>query len=159
MEAVAARQLGLGVSQFGLRATLLRLYNPRTKKGLWNVLRHAAGIRRTTELLETVETFFARVGEAADFRRGSREARVREPELVPDTLGPALADLGGLAAEAAGKVEDEPTRAELADLARRLESSRRGVAAFLGQDQRRPRLLGGKNRQDRIVPFAERRAD
>ena len=133
VEAVAARQLGLGVSQFGLRATLLRLYNPRTKKGLWNVLRHAAGIRRTTELLETVETFFARVGAAADFRRGSREARVREPELVPDTLGPALADLGGLAAEAAGKVEDEPTRAELADLARRLEGSRRGVAAFLEQ--------------------------
>lgn len=133
VEAVAARQLGLGVSQFGLRATLLRLYNPRTKKGLWNVLRNATGIRRTTELLEAVETFFTRVGEAADFKRGGREARVREPELVPDTLGPALADLCGLAAEAAGKMEDEPTRAELNDVARRLDGSREGISAFLDQ--------------------------
>lgn len=131
VEAVAARQLGLGVSQFGLRATLLRLYNPRTKKGLWNVLRNATGIRRTTELLEAVETFFTRVGEAADFKRGGREARVREPDLVPDTLGPLLADLGGLAVEAAGKMEDEPSIAELLDVARRLEGSRNGIRSFL----------------------------
>lgn len=133
VEAVAARQLGLGVSQFGLRATLLRLYNPRTKKGLWNVLRHGAGIRGTTDLLEAVEVFFGRVGAAADFRRGGREARVREPELVPDTLGPALAELGALTLEATVKLEDEATRAELSDLARRLEGARESIGAFLEQ--------------------------
>lgn len=138
VEAVAARQLGLGVSQFGLRASLLRLYHPRTKKGLWTVLRDGAGVRRTTETLEAVETFFARVGEAADFRRGgSREARVREPGLVPDTLGPALGELTALLGEAAGRGvarDDEPTRAELADVARRLEAARAGIRTFLEQD-------------------------
>ncbi|MBV9126764.1 MAG: ATP-dependent DNA helicase, partial [Verrucomicrobia bacterium] len=133
VEAVAAKQLGLGVSQFGLRATLGRLYNPRTKKGLWSVLRDAEGVRRTTNVLEETEKFFDRVGQAADFKRAGREARVREPELVPDTLSSGLDALRAQVAETARTLADEPTRAELADVARRLGAMREGVATFLRQ--------------------------
>ena len=93
VEAVAAKQIGLTVSQYGLRTALQRLYHPRTKKGLWTVLRHAEGVRATTELLEDVDAFFARVDERVEFKRGGRECRIREPELVPDTLGPGVGPL------------------------------------------------------------------
>ena len=33
IEQVASRQIGIGISQYGLRATIQRLYNARSKKG------------------------------------------------------------------------------------------------------------------------------
>ncbi len=133
VESVAARQIGLGISQYGLRIALQRLYNPRTKKGLWTVLRHATGVRTTGELLDDVDIFFQRVDERVDFKRGGRECRIREPELVEDTLGPGLFALSELAAEQAEKIKDEITRAELGDLARRLGAAAEGVDMFLAQ--------------------------
>src|SRR5205085_2970831 len=37
VEQVASKQIGIGVSQYGLRSTIQRLYNARTKKGLFTV--------------------------------------------------------------------------------------------------------------------------
>ena len=134
VEAVAAKQIGLGVSQYGLRAALQRLYHPRTRKGLWTVLRHAEGVRMTTELLEDLEAFFDGVGRRVDFGRGGRECRVREPGLVHDTLGIGLDNLCGLIGDAALRVQDdEITRAELADIGRRLTDARDGITTFIDQ--------------------------
>ncbi len=134
VEGVAARQIGLAVSQYGLRQNLQRLYNPRTKKGLWTVLRHAEGVRLTAELLEDVEGFFDKIGQQVDFGRGGRECRIREPGLVADTLGTSLDHVCGLIGEAALRVQDdEITRAELADLGRRLSDARDNVATFIDQ--------------------------
>ena len=134
VEATAARQIGLGVSQYGLRNALQRLYHPRTKKGLWTVLRNAEGVRTTSELLEEMEVFFQDVDRRVDFKRGGRECRVREPDLVHDTLGPALDRLCGLVGEASVRItDDDITRAELSDLGRRLESARQGIATFIDQ--------------------------
>jgi Rad3-related DNA helicase len=38
IEQVASRQIGLSVSQYGLRYALQRLYNPKTQKGMMQVL-------------------------------------------------------------------------------------------------------------------------
>lgn len=133
VESVAARQIGLAVSQYGLRVSLQRLYNPRTKKGLWTVLRHAVGIRTTGELLDDIDDFFQRIDGRLEFKRGGRECRIRSPELVPDTLGPGLFALSELTAEAADKLKDEITKAELNDLSRRLGASAESVDTFLAQ--------------------------
>ena len=133
VEATAARQIGLGVSQYGLRSALQRLYHPRTKKGLWTVLRHAEGVRATSGLLADLEDFFAKIEARSDFRRGGREFRVREPGLVPDSLGPSLEHLYGLVGEAAAQVEDDLTRSELGDLGRRLLAAREGITVFIDQ--------------------------
>ena len=133
VEATAARQIGLGVSQYGLRNALQRLYHPRTKKGLWTVLRHAEGIRTTGDLLADMEDFFGKVDARSDFKRGGREFRVREPGLVPDSLGPSLEHLYGLVGEAALKIEDDITRSELGDLGRRLLAAREGITVFIDQ--------------------------
>src|SRR6266481_739855 len=42
VEQVASRQIGIGISQYGLRSTIQRLYNARTRKGLFTVMRDAA---------------------------------------------------------------------------------------------------------------------
>ncbi len=58
IESVAARQIGLGVSQYGLKQALFRLYNPKSKKGLFTVLRDAEAVRETAETIEMVDRFF-----------------------------------------------------------------------------------------------------
>ena len=133
VEAVAAKQIGLAISHSGLRHALQRLYHPRTKKGLWTVLRHGEGVRETSELLEEADAFFERVEQSIDFKRGGCDARIREPGLVSDTLGRGLDRLRGLVLNAAATVDDDMTRSELGDLGRRLLAAREGITTFIEQ--------------------------
>src|SRR5688500_12698613 len=92
VEAIAARQIGLGVSQYGLRYALHRLYNPKTRKGIFQLLRRPDAVREVSAMLDELEAFFERVGARADFRKG-REFRVRAPDFVDDSLTAPLARL------------------------------------------------------------------
>jgi len=132
LEAVASRQIGMSVSQFGLKYSLQRLYNERTKKGLFTSLRHPEGVREVTALLEEADRFFDQVVEHSSFSKG-REYRVRQPELVPDTLTARLAQVQALIVSVLKNVEDEMTKAELQDLGRRVREARLGIATFLSQ--------------------------
>src|SRR5207244_1291967 len=79
VEQVASKQIGVGVSQYGLRSTVQRLYNARTRKGLFTVMRDAAGVRLAAELIDDLEKFFDALESKSDFRKG-REFRVRDVE-------------------------------------------------------------------------------
>src|SRR5207244_172836 len=68
VEQVASRRVGVGVSQYGLRSTIQRLYNARTRKGLFTVTRDAEGVRLAAELVDDAETFFAAVESKCDFK-------------------------------------------------------------------------------------------
>jgi ATP-dependent DNA helicase DinG len=133
VEAVAARQIGIGVSQYGLRYALQRLYNPKTKKGLFQVLRRPDGVREVASILEELEAFFERVGQRADFRKG-REFRVRHPDFVEDSLTGPLAKLQQMIVQCVRTMEDEIMKSELQDLGRRVRDARGNIAAFLKQD-------------------------
>src|SRR5437868_7801802 len=61
IEQTASRQIGIGVSQYGLRSTIQRLYNARTGKGLFSVTRDAAGVTLAGTLVEEVDRFFAAI--------------------------------------------------------------------------------------------------
>src|SRR5213082_3853307 len=67
IEQVASRQIGIGVSQYGLRATIQRLYNARTRKGLFTAMRDAEGVRLAAELIDELEGFFALIESNSDF--------------------------------------------------------------------------------------------
>lgn len=131
VEAIAARQLGLAVSQYGLRQALLRLYNPKTKKGLFQVLRQPDAVRATSEALERVEEFFERVGERSDFSEKRREIRVREPDYVEDTLTEPLMALQARVVQLVRDQDDEVLKGELQDLGRRVRDARAALASFL----------------------------
>lgn len=131
VEAIAARQLGLAVSQYGLRQALLRLYNPKTKKGLFQVLRQPDAVRATSEALERVEEFFERVGERSEFSEKRREIRVREPDYVEDTLTEPLMALQARVVQLVRDQDDEVLKGELQDLGRRVRDARAALASFL----------------------------
>ncbi len=133
VEQVAARQIGIGVSQYGLRYALHRLYNPKTKKGLFQALRNVEGVREVADGLDEIEKFFQRVSARADFKKG-REYRVREVDIVDDTLTAPLTRLQTLIVKVLKTAEDEALKSELQDLGRRIRDARAGLGAFLKQD-------------------------
>ena len=77
VEQTASRQIGTVISQYLLRATVQRLYNARSKKGLFTVTRDAEGVRLAAEIVDEIDKFFEALGARCDFRKG-REFRVRQ---------------------------------------------------------------------------------
>src|SRR5205807_1304739 len=132
IEQVASRQIGIGVSQYGLRSTIQRLYNARTRKGLFTVMRDATGVRLAGELVDDADKFFSAVDSKSDFCKG-REFRVREPDFVPDTITGGLTALQTRIADVVKRADDEFLKAELQEFGRRIRDARDGIAIFLEQ--------------------------
>jgi ATP-dependent DNA helicase DinG len=132
VEQVASKQIGIGVSQYGLRSTIQRLYNARTRKGLFTIMRDAAGVRLAAELIDDLEKFFDAVESKSDFRKG-REFRVRDIDLVPDTITGRLVALQARIAEVSKQADDEILKSELQEFASRIRDARDGIAIFLEQ--------------------------
>ena len=132
VEPVASRQIGIGISQYGLRSTIQRLYNARTRKGLFTVTRDAEGVRLAADLVDEAEKFFAVIESKCDFKKG-REFRVRDVDLVRDTITGRLATLQARVTEVAKRADDEFLKAELQEYARRIRDARTGIAVFLEQ--------------------------
>ncbi|PYL74915.1 MAG: ATP-dependent helicase [Verrucomicrobia bacterium] len=132
VEQVASKQIGIGVSQYGLRSTIQRLYNARTRKGLFTVMRDAVGVRLAAELVDDVDKFFSAVESKSNFRKG-REFRVRDVELVPDTITARLTALQARVADVVKRANDEILKAELQEFGRRIRDARDGISIFLEQ--------------------------
>ncbi len=136
IEQVASRHIGIGVSQYGLRAAIQRLYNARTKKGLFTVTRDAQGVVLAAELVDEVDRFFTQLEERCDFRKG-REFRVRAVDFSPDTITARLIALQARISEVVRQNDDELLKAELQEMGRRIRDARIGIAAFLEQSAER----------------------
>jgi ATP-dependent DNA helicase DinG len=134
VEQVASRQIGIGISQYGLRSTIQRLYNARSRKGLFTVMRDAKGVTLAADLVEKADAFFAAIDSKSDFRKG-REFRVRDVDFVPDTITGTLAALQMRVADVAKLANDEFLKAELQELGRRIHDARDGIAIFLEQSE------------------------
>jgi ATP-dependent DNA helicase DinG len=133
LEQAASRQIGLAVSQYGLRYALQRLYNPKTRKGLFQALRNPDAVREVSGILDEVDKFFERVGERAEFAKG-REYRVRQADFVDDSLTTPLTSLQTRIVTALRGLEDETLKSELQDLGRRIRDARASLATFLKQE-------------------------
>jgi ATP-dependent DNA helicase DinG len=133
LEQTASRHIGIGVSQFGLKSAIQRLYNARTKKGLFTATRDAQGVVLAAELADDVDKFFTELEQRCDFRKG-REFRVRAAGFAPDTITARLISLQGRISEVVRKNnDDEFLKAELQEMGRRIREAREGIAAFLEQ--------------------------
>jgi ATP-dependent DNA helicase DinG len=133
IEQVAAIQLGLRVSQSGLRFDLQRLYHPKTRKGLLKAFRRASALTAVESALTAADRFFHQVGDVAKFGNFSKECRVRETEIVPNTMAEPLRNLWLEIDNLAADVESETTRAELQDASRRLREAHGSIGVFLDQ--------------------------
>ena len=133
VEQVAAVQLGLRLTQAGLRFDLQRLYNPKTRKGLLKTYRKAAPMLAVERSLAAVDQFFNDIGNAAKFGEWSKEFRVRRPELVGNCLASPLRDLWEELSELAEDAGNETSKNELMDLARKFRDTHATVGEFLDQ--------------------------
>ena len=134
LEEVAANQLGLRLSQSSLRFDISRLYNPRNKKGLLKQLRSGRGIEAAEDLLDRAQDFFDELGEVIEFGQYAKEARVREADIVDNSLAEPLRKFWDIIQDEAEKLEKESNaRKELMDGARRLREMHATLADFLDQ--------------------------
>ncbi len=135
VEDVASRHIGMEISQLGLRRGLQRLYNPRTKKGIFQAMKNGPACSVVAELMPKSDTFFEQVASRCVFRRG-REFRVREAGIADAAdLGSGLIRLVEFIKLQAGKEEDEVRKSELQDAAARLREARAGIDDFLQLNQ------------------------
>lgn len=134
LENVAARQLGLNLSQSSLRFQLGRLYNSRTRKGALVAAADAEGVRLCLSLSTALDDFFDEVGRACQFRGPSREHRVRRAGLVEHSAAGALLALEKRLVEVCENMPDGASKTELQESRRRLAETRVGIRQFLDQD-------------------------
>lgn len=135
IENIAARALGLQVSESNVRFELSRLFNPKTKKGFFTLMGEKQGVEEVMRAISESEVFFRNAEAACRFGDWGREFRVREPGLVEDTLSLSLQRVSRIALKAGDAAKAENTRLELHDLAKRLTSIRGSLAAFLDQGE------------------------
>jgi ATP-dependent DNA helicase DinG len=131
IEDVASRHIGLEVSQLGLRRSLQRLYNPRSKKGLFQAMKNGPACQVVAELIPKSEAFFSDVSAACVFKRG-RAYRVREPGLADAAeLSGGLVRLSELLKIEAAKESNQDRASELQEAASRLQEARFAIENFL----------------------------
>jgi hypothetical protein len=95
-------------------------------------MRDAVGVRLAAELIDDVDKFFSAVESKSNFRKG-REFRVRDVELVPDTITARLTALQARVADVVKRADDEILKAELQEFGRRIRDARDGISIFLEQ--------------------------
>lgn len=141
VEQVASRHLGFSLSQYGLRQSIQRLYNPRTRKGLLQQARQNSTIAAAADLIPEIDRFFEKIAGACTFRQG-RESRIRADQaadladaVAESPLADGLARLAESAGTAAGKAEEEGLQGELNEVASRLRTARSGLSDFLSQSE------------------------
>ncbi len=133
IESIAARAFGLHVTESNIRFELGRLFNPRSKKGFFPFVGEDRGVREVQQTLDQLEGFFRDVENRCHFQGPQREYRVREPDLIENTLALPLKRIADIAIKAGDAHKSETTRLELHDAARRLTAVRGAIAAFLDQ--------------------------
>jgi ATP-dependent DNA helicase DinG len=132
LEAAAARHIGLCVGSSALRYQLHRLYHPTTRKGLFVLAKNLQGQKLVVDLLDRVDSFFGKLELACRFEQGN-EWRVRQPDLVDDSLSLPAMQLRQALLEAAAGAEDETQQVELRDMARRFAEFKDDLSTFLSQ--------------------------
>jgi ATP-dependent DNA helicase DinG len=141
LDRVASRHIGLSVSSGQMRFNLQRLWNPRTEKGLLSHLRRGAVAQQVADALEQANALFDEVETACDAlhskaprrQRDWKELRVRQADLVEDTLSLPLQRVRESMGQLIEASEDEESSAELIEGNRRIAEIRDAVATFIGQ--------------------------
>jgi ATP-dependent DNA helicase DinG len=131
IENVAAKHLGIRLSQYELRYLLQRMWNPRTKKGLLVALKSKPGAAVVASAIDEGERFFAALTNKCNFTKG-KEVRVRGSLELPMDLMRRLQELRQVIKDASSDAAEE-MRAEAAEASLRLQAFVDGLPVFADQ--------------------------
>lgn len=131
LEAVAADHLGLSVSSGQVQYILNKLYNDRANKGL--LVHHRCGEeqRQTLRCSQLADDFFRDVHNWLGEQRGTN-GRVHTPEIVGNSLSPALAELAAMLRQRASNLKDEAQRQDFVSAHERLTALAGEIEVWLG---------------------------
>lgn len=119
MEAVASEHLGIGVTSGQVRYILNKLYNDRANKGLLVYHGLAKAQRETQRCADLADDFFRDIHNWQT-NQEQKNGRVRSPEIVSNSLSPALEQLARNVRDHGEDVDDEAERKELVSAHERL---------------------------------------
>jgi ATP-dependent DNA helicase DinG len=131
IEGVAAKHLGVRLSQYELRYLLQRLWHPRTKKGIFTALKSKPGAAVVASAIDEGERFFAALTNACNFTKG-REVRVRAEVELPVEVIRRLQEVRHMLKQASTEA-GEDMRAEAAEVSQRLQAFVEGMPVFAEQ--------------------------
>ncbi len=136
LEAVAGLGIGKNISRYQVLTAIHKLYNPKTKKGLFAKEKKALkALCEDTE--ETVRDFFEAMRTAAQAQAvgSAREVRVRHPYLVQDTVTNSLRHLDREAEKVQGATKHEAGQNEIAAARRAIWEAATLITEFLEQEE------------------------
>lgn len=134
VEDVAAQHFGLKISEAGLKYNLRSLYDLKRGKGLLSVHGSYANdaIRDVIELNELIELFFERCV-LWHLTHGKGNGRIREANVVENTLSPKLRDLSLHMKAMLTSVKNEEEMSELSSAATKVAVFSETLEAILKQ--------------------------
>ena len=104
---------------------LLRMYNPRTHKGLLKPLNNPSLFQRVQDVMDASGLFFQNARDDLGFAGSGKIVRILQPEWSQDILSQPLMELiGELKTEREKQEENAAAKDELADMACLLYTSR-----------------------------------
>jgi ATP-dependent DNA helicase DinG len=134
LEDVAADHLGIQVGQGGVAYLLNKIYHesPRKRTGLLAYKWDEAAMRQWSAVRDASERFFADLGDWLHRTKGS--GRVREPNVVRDSLSEELVKLATELTRLAKSIPGEEERIEVSAVSLRCERLGAAVRQWLGQE-------------------------
>lgn len=135
LEAVAGLGIGKNVSRYQVLSAIHKLYNPKTKKGLFAKQKKA--LRALCDETEEIATeFFGLIRNVVSAQgTQAKEYRVRRPYIIDDTLTGALTRLEKEAEKVQATTKSEAERNEVAAARRYLWEAHVLVGEFLEQPE------------------------
>lgn len=167
VESVASDHFGRSVSSANVAFLLRELYNDQTDRGLLALIGASEAIRAVQEAAAKSEDFFANLA-ALGAPAVASNGRILQPNVVADTISPALRSVAARLRQLRNVVDNEDQKFELAGLETRAIETADTLAGLIAQDRdehvywfttHRPRASGsrrGRNRPARkITTLAE----
>lgn len=81
LEMIASQQLGYSISEYGLRRAILRLYNPKERKGLLAKSENKNLLKFVEETLSKSESFFIKLKNQFNFQN-KNEIRIKKKKFI-----------------------------------------------------------------------------
>ncbi|MGA2254337.1 MAG: helicase C-terminal domain-containing protein, partial [Thermoguttaceae bacterium] len=125
LESVAGDHLGLRVTNGQVEFTLRRLYNDRTNKGLLARPGFREAQEQVSDCYHRAQHYFEDIGEWLARQKGGN-GRVREPQIVENTLSEGLSKLSRIVRQQAKKIQKAEERQDFTAAAARLEGMAEG---------------------------------
>lgn len=132
LEGVASEQFGMEISNSQVLYNLRRLYNERTRRGLFVYYRSGEGQQAVMDCIYRSDEFFAQILDWYEQQKPGN-GRVRSPDLFRNALSEGLQKLASITHREASRIQNEEERHDLVAARDRLQSLATAIEKWIHQ--------------------------